>query len=137
MQNDDDQLIKKMAKLLREGATMLNKSCPKCGTLIYRLPNKKIICPSCNSEIIIQKDSPASETVHQVPNSTSGISLDFQPILNNLYLKLGELNHALQDESDFSNIERILTMIDKILQIYKKIHDLYLPTSIGSNNAKI
>ena len=137
MQNDDDKLIKKMAKLLREGATMLDKSCPNCGTLIYRLPNKKIICPSCNSEIIIQKDSSASKNVSQLPNSMSKISHDFQPVLNNLYLKLGELNHALQDESDFAKIESILTMIDKILQIYKKIHDLYLPTSIGSNNAKI
>ena len=122
MQNDEDQLVKKMAKLLQEGATMLNKTCPKCNTLIYRLPNKKIICPSCNSEIIIQKeDSPIQDSIN-----TSTDSMDnFEELLRTILSKIDVLNKKLQVEADYSQMDKILTILQKLLSLYEKIYAIY------------
>jgi UPF0148 protein len=121
MQKDDDQLIKKMAKLLREGATMMDKSCPKCGNLIYRLPNKKIICPSCNSEIIIQNDTPLQQSQS---SDISSKPQSFVPLLNTLQIKLEYLTQKLQNETDFSQIERIINILEKTINIYEKIYQI-------------
>ncbi len=128
MQNDDEQLIKKMAKLLREGATMLNKTCPKCSTLIYRLPNKKIICPSCDSEIVIQKeDSPIQDPTNDPMNSNVH---NFNDLLNTIFTKMDDINKKLQNESDLIQIERLTSVIEKLLVVYEKIYKFYLH-SIG------
>ena len=127
MQKDDDQLIKKMAKLLREGATMLDKSCPRCGTLIYRLPNKKMMCPSCNSEIVIQNETKLQKTQ---PSHASSRAQYFSPLLSTLQMKLEFLNQKLQNETDINQIEKIITILEKVLHIYEKIYQI-----IGINNA--
>jgi len=123
MQNDEDQLVKKMAKLLQEGATMLNKTCPKCNTLIYRLPNKKIICPSCNSEIIIQKeDSPIQDSSNTSPVSKKH---NFEELLRTILSKIDVLNKKLQDEVDYSQMDKILAILEKLLSLYEKIYAIY------------
>jgi UPF0148 protein len=118
MQDKDDLLIKKMAKLLKEGATMLDKSCPKCGTLIYRLPNKKIICPSCNSEIIIQKEKKKTST--PVISSKD----DFSGILKTLYTKIVALNQQLEQQYDVYQVEKLLQIINQAVQLYEKIQNM-------------
>ncbi len=125
MQDKEDQLIKKMAKLLQEGATMLDKVCPQCNTLIYRLPDKKIICPSCNREIIIQKEEslPQKNVV-----STNQINHDFSSVRNIVFSKIALLSQILQSENDIYQVEKILTIIDKTLQVYERISNLHTPS---------
>lgn len=123
MQKDEDQLIKKMAKLLQEGATMLDKTCPKCNSLIYRLTNNKIICPSCNSEIIIQKeDSSIEKTPKDSPNSKV---FKFEEVLRTVLSKMEVLNKKLQDEVDYGQMDKIITIINKLLSVYEKIYAIH------------
>ena len=119
MENKDDQLIKEMAKLLREGATMLDKTCPKCNTLIYRLTSGKIICPSCNSEIIIQKESspvPISKIDELNPKNH-----DFTLVLNSIYNQITSLSSDLNQESDIKKIQKVLDLISRLLDVYERL----------------
>ncbi len=119
MQNNDDSLIKEMAKLLREGATMLDKSCPKCNTLIYRLPNGKIICPSCNSEIVIQKETtPPPQSQYSKGNQKTH---DFFPSLNSIYDQINKLCDQMEKGSDIKKLEKILNLISHLLDLYERI----------------
>ena len=122
MQDKEDQLIKKMAKLLQEGATMLDKVCPQCNTLIYRLPNKKIICPSCNREIIIQKEQLSQ---NGVPSNASSVNHDFSSIRNVIFSKIELLGQTLHTERDIYQVEKLITIIDKTVQVYERISNLY------------
>ena len=123
MQNDEDQLVKKIANLLQEGAIILNKTCPKCNTLIYRLPNKKIICPSCNSEIIIQKEeSPMQDSINNTADSKMH---NFEELLRTILSKIDILNKKLQVEVDYSQMDKILTILEKLLSLYEKIYTIY------------
>ncbi len=129
MQNDEDKLVKKMAKLLQEGATMLNYTCPKCNTLIYRLPNKKIICPSCNSEIIIQKENSSEQNSTNI--STDSKIYNFEELSRTILSKIDVLNKKLQDEVDYSQLDKILTILEKLLSVHEKI--CTLPQYSGGN----
>ncbi len=119
MQNDSDQLIKKMAKLLKEGATMLNNACPKCNTLIYKLRNGKIVCPSCNSEIIIQKETTSPQEIKTPINNVK--DHNFTPVLNSIFMKVQKFSDELQQESDIIQIEKLIHLIEKLLDLYVRI----------------
>ena len=41
----DPAVVKKMADLLRSGATMLAEHCPKCGLPLFRLKSGEVVCP--------------------------------------------------------------------------------------------
>ena len=44
--------VKKMAELLKSGATMLSETCPECGTPLFRR-GKETFCPKCNKPVVI------------------------------------------------------------------------------------
>lgn len=44
--------VKKMAELLKSGATMLSETCPECGTPLFR-KGKDTFCPKCNKPVVI------------------------------------------------------------------------------------
>jgi UPF0148 protein len=48
--------IKKMADLLRLGATMLSDSCPKCNSPLFRLTTGEVYCANCNRKVVIVKE---------------------------------------------------------------------------------
>jgi uncharacterized Zn finger protein (UPF0148 family) len=125
MKSNDDELVKKMADLLvREKATMLDKVCPECGTLLYKLPTGKIICPSCNREVKIVKNNMTSET--DKPESINQHSNTFTILLHTIYDKIGVLNEKLTNEIDISQIERIAKSIEILFKIYERVYQFHL-----------
>ena len=122
MQDKDEQLIKKMAKLLQEGATMLDKVCPECNTLIYRLPNKMIICPSCNREIIIQKQNSSHD---RIPSQEKPITHNFSVIKDIVFSKIELLGQTLHSERDIYQVEKLITILEKTLQLYERLSNLH------------
>ncbi len=47
MPENSDAAIKRMAELLRRGATMLAESCPNCGAPLFKVKDK-VYCASCD-----------------------------------------------------------------------------------------
>jgi len=45
--------IRRMADLLKSGATMLSITCPKDGTPLYRLKTGEVICPVCGTRYYV------------------------------------------------------------------------------------
>jgi len=44
--------VKKMAELLKSGASMLSETCPECGTPLFR-KGSETFCPKCNKAVVI------------------------------------------------------------------------------------
>jgi UPF0148 protein len=57
----DDDVVKKGAELLRQGATMLQESCPICGSPLYKLKSGDIVCPIHGKVAIVSNESEAIE----------------------------------------------------------------------------
>lgn len=49
----DDNVVRKMASLLKSGAAMLEQSCPFCNVPLFKLKRGEVVCPSCGQRFVI------------------------------------------------------------------------------------
>ncbi len=61
MADNRNEIVRKMAELMRSGATMLDKSCPLCGAPLFKLRSGEIICPIHGPVRIVKSESEAVE----------------------------------------------------------------------------
>lgn len=83
--------VKKMAELLKSGATMLSETCPECGTPLFRKGNDTF-CPKCNKPVVIIQSA----------EQESRLMADkvFEDSEQTLLSKIRELNLAMKIETD-------------------------------------
>jgi UPF0148 protein len=83
--------VKKMAELLKSGATMLSETCPECGTPLFR-KGKETFCAKCNKQVVI------------IQTAEDEIRLRTDQVLESseqtLLAKIQEINLALKNEND-------------------------------------
>jgi UPF0148 protein len=60
MVSRDPKVMKKMADLLRAGATMLAETCPICGLPLFRLKSGEVVCPIHGRVYIVRDESEAA-----------------------------------------------------------------------------
>jgi len=58
---DKNAVIRRMADLLRAGATMLQERCPICGSPLFRLRSGEVICPIHGRVYIVRSDEEAAK----------------------------------------------------------------------------
>ena len=111
---------KKMGDLLLKGATMLDKYCPECKNILFKLVNKDIYCPSCEKKIIIIEDNENSTKREHLKNRETEIkNFSKMNIENVLIGKLDFLIKKLESTEDLFIIEKIIINIEKLLYILK------------------
>lgn len=124
--------IKKMATLLRSGATMLDKYCPNCNYILFRLKNDQIYCPICDREVIIVKDefgkkkSVLSEGKTELSNNIpieKHISDDYERLNDIFFNLISRLSQKIEITDDLLIIEKILLNLNQTLDIIKKIKE--------------
>ena len=129
----EEQNIKKMATLLRSGATMLDIYCPKCNYILFRLKDDQIYCPICDREVIIVKDdlgnkkSQIIEGKTELSNNISNekhISNDFKRVNDIFFNLVSSLSKKLEEIDDLLVIEKILSNINQTLDIIKKFKEI-------------
>jgi|YelNatPaOPRAMG01_1025707.scaffolds.fasta_scaffold49742_1 UPF0148 protein len=52
----DNDVSKKMAELMRAGASMISLSCPQCHAPLLKLKTGEIYCAGCERRVVIVKD---------------------------------------------------------------------------------
>jgi len=87
--------VKKMAELLKSGATMLSETCPECGTPLFR-KGKETFCPKCNKPVVII-ESAEQETRLMTDNVLEDSE---QTLLS----KIREVSMAMKNETDLEKL---------------------------------
>ncbi|MHA1727166.1 MAG: Sjogren's syndrome/scleroderma autoantigen 1 family protein [Promethearchaeota archaeon] len=123
----NEDIIKKMASLLLQGATMLDLSCPQCGNLLYRLKNNKVYCPSCEREVIIKKKS--SVVVDKKVNNRLFPSkyLEhnvFSEELFSIRKVISKICKKIEDIEQLDLLEIHIHVLDKLLNLYNTFFSL-------------
>ncbi|GEM_PF-316293 len=83
--------VKKMAELLKSGATMLSQTCPECGTPLFR-KGKETFCPKCNKPVVI------IQSAEQETRFMADKVLEDSEMI--LFSKIREINLAMKNETD-------------------------------------
>ena len=109
----DDEVTKKGAKLLLEGAKMLATPCPICHNPIYQLQNSQLICVKCNRMVeIVSKAPTKTPTQLEIPRQI--VANKENTAIN---LKIDQLTKQLLEETDPKKIIEIAETIKKLEQI--------------------
>jgi len=83
--------VKKMAELLKSGATMLPESCPQCGTPLFR-KGSETFCPNCNKPVVIIRSAEQETRI-----MADKVLEDSE---ETLFAKIREMNLAMKIEKD-------------------------------------
>jgi len=108
MTNSNDS-VKLGAKLLLEGAKMLNTPCPICRSPIYQLRDQKLYCTTCVKEVV--RENASEPNIMDTNQVSADISKD--PIA----AKIAQLSSMLDKENDPAKIVEIADTIKKLQQI--------------------
>ncbi|WP_449461656.1 Sjogren's syndrome/scleroderma autoantigen 1 family protein [Tardisphaera miroshnichenkoae] len=112
MVNDED--IKRMANLLKSGATMLADTCPVCGSPLFKLRDGQVICPHCNKPVVFVKAGQQEASAME--------PYIIERVKEVLLKRLSEVSAALDADSD--NMSSYVSLISTILDSLKKIKEL-------------
>jgi UPF0148 protein len=107
--------VKRMADLLRSGATMLQETCPVCATPLFRL-GKDTFCPKCNRPVAIVK------------SAEEEVKLASQQVLDNLdqaiLEKIAELNAAIKNEHGLTPLRELGEAVKTYLSVLDQVRKL-------------
>ena len=107
----ENELTKKAAKMLLDGATLLSEPCPYCkGVRVMK--DGEALCIGCGREPE-KKDIPVKKS----PDSR------MSPIKQTLHKKIETLSKEIEDESDPEKQQNILKTINSLLETIEKIED--------------
>lgn len=104
--------VKRMADLLKAGATMLFEHCPQCGSPLFKIQDE-VWCTNCDKKVVIIKRS------EEVPNTSTATLLN--DIEMTVLSQLREVNQRVRNETDVSNLEALSTLLSTWLEVYEKI----------------
>lgn len=111
----NDAPIKKMAELLRHGATMLAQACPQCGAPLFKVGND-IYCASCDRRIVVARTEKEAE---------SHIAKAVIPRLREtLIKKLVSLNELVESENDIEALTKLANLMVLLLQALHRLNGM-------------
>ena len=107
----ENELTKKAAKMLLNGATLLREPCPYCkGVRVMR--DGQALCISCGRE-------PEKKQIPITKSSDSTMS----PIKETLQKKIETLSKEIESENDPEKQQNILKTINSLLETIEKMGD--------------
>jgi UPF0148 protein len=114
----DDTHIKRMADLLRQGATLTNLACPNCASPLFRLKDGTLWCGKDEKKVIIVKEG---EDRLQSPANPAISKLEATLIkkVQNIEAKIEKTDNAEELGKLTSALNEILNSLEKIEKMKK------------------
>jgi len=107
--------VKKMAELLKSGATMLSETCPDCGTPLFR-KGRDTFCPKCNKPVVI------IQSAEQETRLMADRVLESSE--QTLLAKIQEVNIAMKNENEPDKLVAYANALSAWLGAIEKIRRL-------------
>lgn len=114
MNDKDDPSVKRMADLLRQGATMLADACPQCGSPLFKVKDD-IYCVKCDRRIVYAN----SEEVE-----VEAVKTLIPELRVTLINKLKALNEVVDNETDTEALTKLANLMVLLLQALHKLENM-------------
>jgi len=112
-EENEEQHIKRMADLLRQGATLTELACPACASPLFRLRSTDLWCAKCEKKVIVVKEG---ENQSRIAGS---IVLD--ELEATLLAKIQEIKKKMQLEQNIEELQKQSTALSELLENLEKI----------------
>ncbi|MEM1563102.1 MAG: Sjogren's syndrome/scleroderma autoantigen 1 family protein [Candidatus Bathyarchaeia archaeon] len=109
----EEQYIKRMADLLRQGQTLTELACPVCASPLFRLKSGELWCARCEKKVIVVKE----ET--ELVKVTSALSLE--TLEATLLAKIQEIQEKMQRETDVEELQKLGSALSGLLENLEKV----------------
>ena len=115
MDDKAQESVKKMAELLRQGATMLAQACPQCASPLLQV-GENVYCATCDRRIVIVESDDEVESF--------AIKALIPQLRETLLKKLKTLNNYLELENDTEKLTKIANLMVLLLQALHRLENL-------------
>ncbi|RLE86208.1 MAG: hypothetical protein DRJ67_07820 [Thermoprotei archaeon] len=104
-----EEVVKKMARLLKSGAAMLEQVCPACKVPLFKLRTGEVVCPSCGQRfVIVQSDEEELEVRG---------NLALQELERAAVDRLWQVTSSLRSAKDYSQVSEALDVALSLLRV--------------------
>jgi UPF0148 protein len=104
--------IKRMANLLRQGATLTDLSCPVCASPLFRLKDGTLWCAKDEKKVIIVKEGEETEK--------AGTSA-YEKLEETLLAKVQEIQGKIQNTENVEELQKLSTALSELLSNLEKV----------------
>lgn len=111
--NIEEQTIKRMAELLRQGLTLTELACPACASPIFRMKSGELWCAKCEKKVIVVKDE------DEMAKITSAAALE--SLEATVIAKIQEVQSKMQKETNVDELQKLGATLSGLLESLEKI----------------
>ena len=108
----EDKPIKRMADLLRQGATLTDLSCPACASPLFRLKDGTLRCGKCEKKVIVVKEG---EELEKASNAA------YDKLEATLLAKVEDIQNKIQHTENMEELQKLSTALSELLSNLEKI----------------
>jgi len=109
----EEKHIKRMADLLRQGATLTELACPVCASPLFRLRSGDLWCAKCEKKVIIVKEG-------EDPSKITG-SIVLENLEATLLAKVQEIQSKMEHEQNMEELQKLGAVLSGLLENLEKI----------------
>ena len=111
----EDKPIKRMADLLRQGATLTDLSCPACASPLFRLKDGTLWCAKCEKKVVVVKEG---EEPEKASNTT------YDKLEATLLAKVQNIQDKIQNTEDVEELQKLSIALSELLGNLEKIQKM-------------
>jgi UPF0148 protein len=109
----NDKHIKRMADLLRQGATLTDLSCPVCSSPLFRLKDGTLWCGKDEKKVIIVKEG------EEPPKPSSNTMLE--TLEATLLAKVQDVQGKIQRTDNVDELQKLSAALSELLNSLEKV----------------
>ncbi len=116
----EDAPIKRMAELLRKGATLTDLSCPVCSSPLFRLQDGTLWCAKDEKRVIVLKEGeepPKQATA--VPSNNA-----YDKVEATLLAKVNDIQGKIEKTQDVDELQKLTAALSELLSSLEKIRKM-------------
>lgn len=113
MEKNEEKHIKRMADLLRQGATLTDLSCPACGSPLFRLKDGTLWCGKDQKKVVIVKEG---EEPQEAKTYTGLETLE-----STLIAKVEDVQSKIQRTEDVDELQKLTAALSALLDSLEKV----------------
>jgi UPF0148 protein len=116
-QKTNDTPIKRMADLLRQGATLTDLSCPVCSSPLFRLQNGTLWCAKDEKKVVVVKEG--EEAPKQAAPAT--VNTAYDKLEATLMAKIADIQSKIEKTEDIDELQKLTLALGELLNSVDKI----------------